>query len=523
MKRVFVALLVILSVTTVAGAVPDARLTVSDVTVAPEAPLVDERFTVTATVQNSGGSASAVDVDRVVLRGPDGQLDTAENVGALSAGDSVTVPLTARFDTPGVRTLELLVVGSDENNNDVRITRPVPVAVERAAPQVELDLSDPAVDAETQVQLTVSNPAKTPVRNLVATFTDEGDLGEPVVGRATVPLLEAGETTTLNLTTVPTAAGLREVGVSLDYTTDAGTENSTTFTRSVRVDRYVADAGIEVRPYVPEDDSGQADVGDIQGLLTGGGGIGGGVGGGVTEGSQDGQSGQADPSRIEVVVTNFGSVPLDDIVVAASAANTSLPRQSVSGPLLPGEEATAVVDLRDVRTTEQVTVGVSYTAGVRTERSETTYTYRPEVGDIRITDVDLVRDDDGVVTVSANAVNVGRAEVTGLVVEVVDTDGVEPRYPQRDYFVGTVGGSDFAPFDLTARVNSTAETVPVRVTYQVDGVPYDRVYDLPYEGGSQNRSRIGLPGSTTLGAGVALLVAIPALVVLAARSGRFRR
>ncbi|SEO24129.1 CARDB protein [Halogranum amylolyticum] len=509
MIRFLLILVLLLSTTAVVAGVPDVRLTVADVVVEPTTPLVGETVTVTATVQNSGGSASAVDVSRVILRGPDGRLDTAEDVGSLSQGDSVTVPLTARFDDPGVRTLELRVVGTDENRNSVRISRPVPVAVERAAPQLTLDVSDPAVDAESRVQVTLANPAAAPVRNLVVDF--DGSFGEAVNGRQVVPFLDAGETTTVNLTAVPTAAGERELAVRVDYTTASGTEATTTLSNVVSVAPYVDDVGLEVRPVRPTESDGTTDVGDLQGLLTGG--------GAVTDAGSDAETADPDPTLVEVVVTNFGTVPLDDVVVTPETANQTLPRQAVAGLILPGESATALVDLREVRQTESLRVVVDYEAGVRESRAETTYAYRPLVGDVRITDVRLTNED-GTVTLSGNAANVGRGEATGLVVAVVQTDLVEPTYPQRDYFVGTVGGSDFAPFDLTAEVNESATTVPVQVTYQVDGVRYNHVYDLPYEVGDDGRNRSGLR-LPALGTALVLLVGVPALLVLAHRSERF--
>ena len=509
MKRALLIFVLLLSTVTVVAAVPDVRLTVSDVTVEPATPLVGETVTVTATVQNSGGSTSPVDVSRVILRGPDGRLDTAENVGSLSTGDSVTVPLTARFDEAGVRTLELRVVGTDENRNTVRISRPVPVAVESAGPQVTLDVTDPAVDAESRVQVTLANPAATPVRNLVVAF--DRPFGEGVETRTVVPLLDAGETTTVNLTTVPTAPGERDLAVRVGYTSASGTESRTTVTQTVSVAPFVDDVGVEVRPVRPSEMDGQSDVGDLQGLLSGG--------GTVTDAGAEDEAVDPDPTLVEVVVTNFGTVPLDDVVVVPQTANTTLPRQAVSGPILPGETATALVDLREVRQAERVDVVVDYEAGVREGSTETAYTSRPYVGDMRITDVRLDRGDDGTVTLSGNAANVGRAEATGVVVAVLPSDLVEPTYPQRDYFVGTVGGSDFAPFDLTADVNESATTVPVRVTYQVDGVRYNHVYDLPYEvdNESQRSSGLRIPA---LGTGLALLVGVPVLFVLARRSGR---
>jgi hypothetical protein len=105
--------------------------------------------------------------------------------------------------------------------------------------------------------------------------------------------------------------------------------------------------------------------------------------------------------------------------------------------------------------------------------------------------------------------------VTGVVLAVGDATGVSPAYPQRDYFVGTVEGSEFAPFELTARVDENATRIPVVVTYAVDGEVREETVPLPVaadlvEGEQSDRS---LPLSLWLGvAGVAVAAAAAVVV-----------
>jgi len=116
--------------------VPDARLVVSDVTVAPEAPEPGNTTTVEFTVENSAGSATGVALDRVALRerGTETVYAEAEGLGSLSVGDDVTLELATAFNETGVTELELLVEASDEADDDgesetVTVTRPVTVVV----------------------------------------------------------------------------------------------------------------------------------------------------------------------------------------------------------------------------------------------------------------------------------------------------------------------------------------------------------------------------------------------------------
>ncbi|WP_101294285.1 COG1361 family protein [Halegenticoccus soli] len=513
--RLLFALALALSAAGPAGAVPDARLTVSNVAVAPGTPLVGETVTVTATVRNSVGSPSPVEIERIELREGDAVLDRAERVGSLSPGDDLSVPLTAAFDGAGVRTLELRVVGVDADGDEVSVARPVPIAVEDAAPRLELAVPSPAVDAETPVRVTVSNPSETPVRNLVVRFDDP--LGEPGIDRRAIPVLGPGATATVNLTAVPDAEGEQPVRVALDYATEAGTESTTAAERTVSVAPFVDDVGVEVRPEAPRATEGPTDAaGSLGGLLSGAGSA-----AGVTDGGQ--AEGDAPTTRYEVVVTNFGTVPVENVVVTPRAGDTALPRERIDGPLAPGERATATVDLADVREPTEVRFALAYDAGVRAGSAEAGFEYRPPVGEIRITDANVTARDDGTVAVTANAANVGRGEVTGLVAEVVPTEAVRPTYPQRDYFVGTVDGSDFAPFELTARVDDGAETIPVRLTYQVDGVDRQRVVDLPYEP-PRERSGGGFSlGSAGAGAAASAGLTLGALALAAVLLARRER
>jgi len=88
----------------------------------------------------------------------------------------------------------------------------------------------------------------------------------------------------------------------------------------------------------------------------------------------------------------------------------------------------------------------------------------------------------GRVTIDGNLANVGGGEVTSAVLSVQPTQGVQPAYPQRNYFIGTVDASSFAPFQLTAQANlADASNVTVQVRYVVDGeqVVTNEVVQLP--------------------------------------------
>lgn len=142
-SALLVLLVVVLAVPSTALAdVPAARLTVSGVTVAPTDPVVGEPVTVSVTVTNSLASGSTVVVRQVELnggRGPDRRtLAETFDLGALSPGDSLSVPLLVTFDEAGERTPTVRVLATDAENERVEVFRPVPVVVADAPPLVEV-------------------------------------------------------------------------------------------------------------------------------------------------------------------------------------------------------------------------------------------------------------------------------------------------------------------------------------------------------------------------------------------------
>jgi len=151
-----------------AAAVPDARLAVSDVTVTPGTATVGAQVVVDATLRNSAGSPSAIEVRRVELRDGDDTLVTATEVGSLSAGDTLAVPLETSFDEPGVQTLTLRVVGEADDGDRVTITRPVPVTIEQAPPQVAVQTGPRPVwqspSATRRPRRSETSPSASPIR-----------------------------------------------------------------------------------------------------------------------------------------------------------------------------------------------------------------------------------------------------------------------------------------------------------------------------------------------------------------------
>ncbi|ELZ97992.1 hypothetical protein C440_02053 [Haloferax mucosum ATCC BAA-1512] len=492
-----VAVMLLVSAVGAVAAVPDARLTVSDVTVVPATPVVGEQVTVSVSVANSVGSPDAARIDELELTDPvEDRTTRAQRLGGLSPGDSVTVPLAMTFETAGPRTLTLTVTGTDQDGDRVRVERPVPIAVEDAPPLIDVQVGDAVVDAETPVAVSLSNPTTADMRNIVVSVASVE--GSAAVERASVATLPAGATEIRNLTVVPAATGETTAELRVNYTTAAGTERTRLVSVPLQVAEFDDDVQLTLRPIREDDDAAAAP--DITSLLAGGAGGAGALGGGVTDGAGDDST--APTGLFEVVVTNFGSAPVSDVVIEPTSAAESLPRLSIPGPIAPGESATATLDLSEVRQSGALTLTASYRVGTQLGGATKTIEYRPAVADLVVTDLD-VRVDDGELRVLGNVANQGRGDAVGVVVKLADSETVQATYPQRDYFVGRVAPSDFAPFELTGSVGGEATNVTVVVRYTVDGVVVVRetVLDLPSGDQSGGFAVGGLVGGNVGSAG----------------------
>lgn len=487
---VFSALLALLLVPAAAD-VPDARLTVDDVTVTPETPTADAPVTVSATIANSGGSDSPVTVESVALVDGDDELVEVSGSGALSAGDDIEVPLTTRFDRPGEYSLSLRIQAVDDDGNNVTVSRPVTVVVEQGAPALEVEPQRAVNGATSNVTVDVSNPTEATLRNIVVTVG--GDEIEGVSDRRVVPALNPGEETNVTFQIRPQSSGTPALQTAASYLTAAGNQRTYERTERLRVDQLDSSVSIRVAAPTEQEDDDQQD--DSLGLD-----VPGGLGAGGGDSADDEQEGD-----VRVTIANVGNAPVHDVVLEPRAGNQTLPAQPVTDRLEPGEEETVPVVLERTPVTAY-SFEASYTVAEGRERVSMPLDLRPDRGTVTVTGVDIELDGERA-NITGNVGNPGQGPLSGIVIAVGDAEGVEPAYPNRDYFVGRIEGDSFAPFEVTATVDKNATTVPLDVEYLVAGDKRSKTVSLPVEDVKRETDESGLtPGWLVPGAGAALVL-----------------
>jgi len=227
----------------VAGATIDASVT--DVEVAPSTPAPGESVTLTATIKNRASSTSALDVQSVAVRSAGGGINEyarVRNVGRLSPGTSLDLPLTISFDSAGQRDLRVIVYG----NNGIELRYPVIVDVEEQHPQLDIQANESVEGVESTGTVTVANGLSSDISNVRVTV--EGSEVEMTEKQSVLASLASGESATSEFGFRPESAGRHNVTATVQYSIEgtSRTVSQTTEIRTKRAKQSISLTGIDV-------------------------------------------------------------------------------------------------------------------------------------------------------------------------------------------------------------------------------------------------------------------------------------
>jgi hypothetical protein len=401
----------------------ESNVAIANVTATPDQPAPGEQFTVRTTITN-GQNSEPFHVESVMVKTNKGRLQSRINdPGTIPAGSSMTVPLTLSLGSTGSQSLRVEVRGESASGSDRELNYPLSVIVRRGGPQLEMGVGTAAANAPTAVDVTVSNGEPDAIRNLDVRL--EGDRFETDDTRRINATLESGSERTFTLHPTPTAVGTHNLTAVFEFTTPSGENRVIRETRPVDVQRLYEDVSVSAQ---------------------------------VTQANGS--------TALPVRVQNFGNAPLTGVIVSARDDETVLSRESV-GEIAPNESQTVQLPLDDV-SGEEIDVTATYRFGDERRSETTTVAYDALPGSLELTGTAFERDGD-IYRLTGSASNLGLTDVNGAIVSVQSGDGVTPRGPSKEYFIGTVEASDFVTFELTAALESNASAVPVEVSYLVDG------------------------------------------------------
>lgn len=464
------ALVVVVSTFPGAAPVAGAEPAITNVTVSPQEPQPGDLVRFTTTVRNSEGADGSFEITAVWIRqaGTTTEYARVSDPGNVPPGSSLDVPLTARFDSTGIKELRVRVNVVDENDELTTLQYPVTLVVSERGTQLAIDADEPVEGERTSLNVTVSNGGADPIRQLDLCI--DGTSLRPENPCRLVSQLDANQDRTFGFDATFTAAGSSDVEATLEYTSSTGQTREVSESASVTVEELREDVAVE------------ATVG----------------------------SGGDSTPPILVEVTNFGNARVEDISVRVTDGEQTVARRAVA-PIAAGSSRGVRVNVSDVQQAD-LDVAVAYETGGRVGSVETTLAYASQPARIRLTGIDFSADG-GLVTISGSASNVGLTEANSVVVAVGRAPGVTPAGPNQEYFVGSVPASDFVSFDLTARVSANATGIPVEITYLADGTERTRTVQVDYEPPVTERGSAGPSGGLGL---IPLLIGLGVVVTVGA-------
>jgi len=109
--------------------------------------------------------------------------------------------------------------------------------------------------------------------------------------------------------------------------------------------------------------------------------------------------------------------------------------------------------------------------------------------------------------------NIGATDLSGVVVAIGAADGVTPRQPYPEYFIGELESDDFGSFELSVELEDGVDSVPLIIEYR----DANRAYIVQHESIDVYDSGVTAAGrrsSEGMSAGMIVLIVLTGLLVI---------
>lgn len=206
-------------------------------------------------------------------------------------------------------------------------------------------------------------------------------------------------------------------------------------------------------------------------------------------------------TAVNVTVANGGDTPISNVQLELGGEGAVDNPRRVSGTIPAQTDQAYAYAVRfdeagpgtlDAALTYTVNGGVTRTTTEAVEVSVDPAAATTE-GRIQLTRVESIGGT--TLTISGEAANVGTTDAQSVFLRVQESETVTPLPPSGDYFVGTVEGSEFGTFELTAEVDPATDVVPVVVEWTVDDERRSEVVQVDVAAGQSSiGSQPGLEG-----------------------------
>ncbi|WP_324666278.1 COG1361 family protein [Haloarcula sediminis] len=435
---------------------------------------------------NLQSSQSPLEIEGIAVRAAGDtegikEYNRVANFGTLSPGSSLEVSLTTRVESPGTKNLRVIVYGHPvgKPSETTQVEHPVSFTVRDRDPRVDIRADDAVEGITTDGTVEIANGLESELTNIEVKVS--GTDVKLVDNLGIIASLSPGETATVPIRFRARSAGLHELAATVNYTVDESARR--TVNRSTTIQASPLGEGAKVTASAVGSGPEQALVVDI---------------------------------------INPMEQPIQNVVLSATSNNATFDESIVSS-VPPGESRQVRLNSTVAQPPATARVTAEYSIGDIERSANTTAEMRSNAGSITLTGLDVTREN-GRVRISGSASNVGMSAAESVIVSVQNTERVDPAHPNKEYFVGTVPSSDFVSFDVYARTTGNVSTVPLTVSYSLDGDRAEHEFDAEIEGtnttAQQFCSESSMESSVVLGIGGLIIIAVGAIIVIGWRSSR---
>jgi hypothetical protein len=114
-------------------------------------------------------------------------------------------------------------------------------------------------------------------------------------------------------------------------------------------------------------------------------------------------------------------------------------------------------------------------------------------------------------TITGDVNNIGATDLSGVVVAIGAANGVTPRQPYPEYFIGEIESDDFGSFELSVELDDGVDSVPLTIEYR----DANRAYIVQHESIDVDDSgAAALQSSGGMSAGIIALIVLAGLLVI---------
>ncbi|ELZ94501.1 hypothetical protein C440_09993 [Haloferax mucosum ATCC BAA-1512] len=208
----------------------EAHLGITDVELSPDEPAPGQQTELNTVIRNGKNSPTVVEITDLYVRrqGSSNDIARIEDVGTITIGGNISVPLTVSFEKPGLKNLRVILVGQKRGGSHVRVQYPVTVHVkEPSRPQLELSAEEAVPGATRSVNVTVSNGLNHDIRQL--RLVSSSPAVNFSVNERVKPQLGAGDSATFEFPARVSNSGSHPVNLTLHYA-DRGVKHEVTRT-----------------------------------------------------------------------------------------------------------------------------------------------------------------------------------------------------------------------------------------------------------------------------------------------------